>query len=110
MSPCGAVPRRLPPSARTDAATHALSARIIELAQVRRRFGYRRLHDLLRPEYPAVNHKKVYRLYRRRTWPCVVAGRSAGRPASASRCRLRRRPTRYGAWISSATRWPTGAA
>jgi putative transposase len=45
-------------------ATQALSARIIELAQVRRRFGYRRLHDLLRSEYPAVNHKKVYRLYR----------------------------------------------
>ena len=45
-------------------ANQALSARIIELAQARRRFGYRRLHDLLRPEYPAVNHKKVYRLYR----------------------------------------------
>ncbi|WP_417471554.1 IS3 family transposase [Luteimonas mephitis] len=45
------------------AATQALSARIIELAQVRRRFGYRRLHDLLRPEFPDVNHKKVYRLY-----------------------------------------------
>ena len=45
-------------------ATQVLSARIIELAQARRRFGYRRLHDLLRPEYPAVNHKKVYRLYR----------------------------------------------
>ena len=44
-------------------ATQALSARIIELAQVRRRFGYRRLHDLLRPEFPDVNHKKVYRLY-----------------------------------------------
>src|SRR5690606_1276145 len=36
---------------------------IIELAQVRRRFGYRRLHDLLRPEFPDVNHKKIYRLY-----------------------------------------------
>lgn len=44
--------------------TQALSARIIELAQARRRFGYRRLHDLLRPEFPTVNHKKVYRLYR----------------------------------------------
>jgi len=44
-------------------ATQALSARIIELAQVRRRFGYRRLHDLLRPKFPDVNHKKVYRLY-----------------------------------------------
>lgn len=44
-------------------ATQALSARLIELAQVRRRFGYRRLHDLLKPEFPTVNHKKVYRLY-----------------------------------------------
>ena len=47
---------RHPPEA--TAATQALSARIIELAQVRRRFGYRRLHDLLRPEFPNVNHKK----------------------------------------------------
>ncbi len=53
---------RHPPEA--TAATQALSARIIELAQVRRRFGYRRLHDLLRPEFPNVNHKKIYRLYR----------------------------------------------
>src|SRR3546814_2426166 len=46
------------------AAMQALSARIIELVQVRRGFGYRRLHDLLRPEFPEVNHKKIYRLYR----------------------------------------------
>ena len=45
-------------------ATQALSARIIELAQVRRRFGYRRLHDLLDLEFPNVNHKRIYRLYR----------------------------------------------
>ena len=38
-------------------ATQVLSARIIELAQVRRRFGYRRLHDLLSPEYPAVMNR-----------------------------------------------------
>jgi len=44
-------------------ATHALSLRLVELAQARRRFGYRRLHDLLKPEFPTVNHKKVYRLY-----------------------------------------------
>ncbi|WP_230428350.1 IS3 family transposase, partial [Xanthomonas campestris] len=36
----------------------------VKLAQARRRFGYRRLHDLLRPEFPQVNHKKIYRLYR----------------------------------------------
>ena len=41
----------------------ALSGRIIELAQQRRRFGYRRIHALLRRERHAVNHKKVYRLY-----------------------------------------------
>jgi putative transposase len=31
---------------------------------VRRRFGHRRIHDLLRPQFPGVNHKRVYRLYR----------------------------------------------
>ncbi|MBS0383166.1 MAG: IS3 family transposase [Proteobacteria bacterium] len=53
---------RHPPAA--AAATTALSSRLIELAQARRRFGYRRLRDLLRPEFPCVNHKRVYRLYR----------------------------------------------
>ena len=46
-----------------DEATVALSAAIVDVAQVRRRFGYRRIHDLLRPEFPQVNHKRVYRLY-----------------------------------------------
>jgi len=27
-------------------------------------FGYRRIHDLLRSEFPGVNHKRVYRLYK----------------------------------------------
>ncbi len=39
-------------------ATQALSARLVELAQT-----YRRLHDLLRSEFPSVNHKKIYRLH-----------------------------------------------
>ena len=46
-----------------DQQTVVLSAAIIHIAQVRRRFGYRRIHDLLRPEFPKVNHKRVYRLY-----------------------------------------------
>lgn len=46
-----------------DQASQDLSSKIIEIAQVRRRFGYRRIHDLLRPEFPGVNHKRVYRLY-----------------------------------------------
>ncbi len=44
-------------------AIQRLSARIVEIAQVRRRFGYRRIHDLLRLDLPGVNHKRVNRLY-----------------------------------------------
>lgn len=40
-----------------------LKGKIVELAHVRRRFGYRRIYDLLRPQFPGVNHKRVYRLY-----------------------------------------------
>jgi putative transposase len=46
-----------------DDATRELAGRIVEIAHVRRRFGYRRIHDLLRLEFPVVNHKRVYRLY-----------------------------------------------
>lgn len=42
-----------------------LSARIQELALERKRFGYRRIHHLLRREGTEVNHKRVYRLYQR---------------------------------------------
>lgn len=40
-----------------------LRARLYDLAMERRRFGYRRLHALLRREGCMVNHKRVYRLY-----------------------------------------------
>ena len=40
-----------------------LKSRLRELAAERKRFGYRRLHVLLRREGYVVNHKKVYRLY-----------------------------------------------
>jgi putative transposase len=43
--------------------TTALSSAIVAIAHIRRRFGYRRIHDMLRQEFPAVNHKRVYRLY-----------------------------------------------
>ena len=46
-----------------SAQTAALKTKIVEIAQARRRFGYRRVHDLLRPEFPGVHHKRVYRLY-----------------------------------------------
>jgi putative transposase len=52
---------RHPPE--TDPMTTELNNKIVEIAHARRRFGYRRIHDLLRSEYPGVNHKRVYRLY-----------------------------------------------
>jgi putative transposase len=42
----------------------AARARLRELASVRRRFGYRRLHILLTREGIVMNHKKLRRLYR----------------------------------------------
>lgn len=41
-----------------------LRTRLLALAACRRRFGYRRLHLLLRREGLCVNHKKLYRIYR----------------------------------------------
>lgn len=41
-----------------------LRARLKKLAGERRRFGYRRLHILLRREGIVLNHKKLFRLYR----------------------------------------------
>ena len=49
-------------SRRPDDAT--MRARLRALAHERRRFGYRRLHVLLRREGFAVNHKRLFRLYR----------------------------------------------
>src|SRR5664279_6182542 len=41
-----------------------LRERMKTLADERRRFGYRRLHVLLRREGYVVNHKRLFRLYR----------------------------------------------
>ena len=41
-----------------------LKGRIAELAAQKRRYGYRRIHVLLRREGWSVNHKRTYRLYR----------------------------------------------
>ena len=53
----------------------ALRERLKALAQERRRFGYRRLHLLLRREGHAVNRKRVQRLYREER---LSAQRNAG--------------------------------
>jgi len=49
--------------AQRPAADAHLSGCITELALERRRFGYRRIWQLLRREGLLVNHKRVYRLY-----------------------------------------------
>jgi putative transposase len=60
-----------------------LVERLRALARQRPRFGYRRMHALLRREGQVVNHKRVYRVYRaaglavpRRTRKRVAASRS----------------------------------
>ena len=53
--------RNPPQRAQHDQAT---SERIVELAHERRRFGYRRIGDLLRAAGTKINDKRVYRLYK----------------------------------------------
>jgi putative transposase len=48
----------------TRADDAGLRQRMRAIAQERRRFGYRRLHVLLRREGYLINHKKLFRLYR----------------------------------------------
>lgn len=48
----------------TRAVDAALRQRMRAIAEVRRRFGYRRLHVLLKREGHVINHKKLFRLYR----------------------------------------------
>ena len=40
-----------------------LRQKIVQIAHERRRWGYRMIHDVLRPQYPGINHKRVYRIY-----------------------------------------------
>jgi len=48
---------------RRRGADERLRVRLRELAEARRRFGYRRLQVLLQREGWQVNHKRIYRLY-----------------------------------------------
>ena len=62
LASCGRSTIRYPHRQRGDDAP--LRTRLQELAGQRPRFGYRRLHVLLRREGIVVNHKRVERLYR----------------------------------------------
>ncbi|XGB17264.1 IS3 family transposase [Comamonas thiooxydans] len=68
-----------------SAQTQALKDKIVEIAHVRRRFGYRRVHDLLRNDFPGVNHKRVYRL-------CSAANLAVRKRKKAKRPVMERTP------------------
>ena len=61
----------------TRAEDAGLRQRMKAIAQERRRFGYRRLHVLLKWEGYLVNHKKLFRLYREEK---LAVRRRGGRP------------------------------
>ena len=83
-----------------------LREKLRELAHQRRRFGYRRLHILLRRDGIAIDRKKTQRLYReegltvrrRKGRKRAVGGRAPAHP-------FRRCPTSAGASTLSTIRW-----
>ena len=81
----------------------ALRERLKTLAQERRRFGYRRLHVLLRREGQVVNKKRVQRLYREER--LTVRRRGGRKRAIGTRRPLEvpLAPTSAGAWTSFTT-------
>jgi putative transposase len=61
-----------------------LRERLLELARERPRFGYRRLHILLRHDAIKVNRKKVQRVYRELGLTVKRTRRKSGAPANGS--------------------------
>ena len=77
-----------------------LRDRLKALAQERRRFGYRRLHVLLRREGHVVNRRRVQRLYRAER---LMVRRRGGRKRAMGgdvRWNCRWSPTSAGRWTS----------
>ena len=84
-----------------------LRERIGEIAAIKRRYGYRRIHVLLRREGWAVNRKRTYRLYREAGLAGAAAQAQTNRPvrAQAAAEAVGREPA-AGRWTSSAMVWP----
>lgn len=88
----------------TQADDGVLRDRLKTLAQERRRFGYRRLHVLLKREGHAVNKKRVQRLYREEK---LTVRRRGGRKRAMGKRRpleMPLAPTCAGAWTLCPTR------
>ncbi len=86
-----------------------LRQRIKELAAVRVRYGYRRMHILLRREGWRVNAKRVYRLYREEGLSLRLKRPKKRVSVPRVTCRPPRDRTSGGASISCATASPMGA-
>jgi transposase InsO family protein len=77
-----------------------LRARLRELATERRRFGYRRLHILIRREGVAMNHKKFVASIVRNGCRSAGAAGAKERSAPGRRWQSSRGRTSAGAWTS----------
>ena len=89
-----------------------LTERIKEIAATRVRYGYRRIHVLLRREGWPVNAKRVYRLYRE-NGPAIAQqnAEAAGEGEASRRTGSRRRErTRPGRWTSCTINWRPAAS
>jgi transposase InsO family protein len=89
----------------------ALRLRIREIAQVRVRYGYRKIRVLLNRKGWKVGKKLVYRLYKEEGLTLRhKPRRSVGRPCIAANASGQLLPTKCGVWISWPTSWQMAGA
>ncbi len=87
-----------------------LYERIVSLAGQRRRFGYRRIHILLKREGWRVNVKRVYRLYHNAGLAVRKRSRKRIGLTEECRCYFPAYPTIPGRWTLCMTVWLTAGA
>jgi putative transposase len=87
-----------------------LIVRIREIAAARVRYGYQRIHVLLRREGWPINRKRVYRLYRMEGLSLYQRRPKRNRAAQQRQGNARVTAINAGAWISSVTSCMTGAS
>ena len=88
-----------------------LRLRIKEIAAARVRYGYQRIHVVLRREGWLINRKRVYRLYRQEGLSLFERRPKRHRSATQRKALRRRMPrTNAGAWILSVISCTTDAS
>ena len=87
---------------------HDLRARMRELAQVRIRYGYRRIHVLLKRDGWRLGKNQMYRLIAKSSCNCARSCRSGARWSWCDASAFdRARRMKCGVWTSSRTSSPT---